>query len=82
LLSNIRWYPEKREIGHIFVDREDPEICRVEGRWRLEGSPPEPKLVFWRETKDCDGTTGWAVIVGDSRPSSDPSARSRTPQPA
>jgi hypothetical protein len=48
LLSNIRWYPEKREIGPIFVDREDPEICRVEGRWRLEGSPPEPKLVFWR----------------------------------
>jgi hypothetical protein len=31
MLSNIRWYPETKEIGDIFVDRESPPICRTEG---------------------------------------------------
>ena len=70
VISNVRTYDDKNEIGEIFVDREvderaDPDVCRTEGRWRLEGKPLEPKLVFWRETADCDGKTGWKVIVGN-----------------
>jgi hypothetical protein len=69
LIANIRWYPATNEIGDISVDsdpesRPTPNICRSEGRWRLEGKPVTPKLVFWRETADCDGKTGWTVIVG------------------
>ena len=52
-ISNIRWYPDKNEIGEIYVNpevEEDPDpICRTEGRWRLKGHPPKPKLVFWRQ---------------------------------
>jgi len=69
VLSNVRWYPESSEIGEIAVDsdpdsRPTPNICRSEGRWRLEGHPPKSKLVFWRETRDCDGRKGWNVVVG------------------
>ena len=69
VIANIRLYPETNEIGEIFVDREvegraDPNVCRTEGRWRLEGKPPQPRLVFWRETADCEGNTGWTLIVG------------------
>jgi len=69
LVSNVHFYPEKNEIGAIAVDsdpesRPTPSICRTESRWRLEGQPPEPKLVFWRETADCAGATGWKVLVG------------------
>lgn len=64
VLSNIRWYPETREIGDIFVDYESPPICRTEARWPLEGEKRKPKLVFWRETKDCEGRRGWVVLVG------------------
>jgi hypothetical protein len=67
-ISNIRWYPGKHEIGEIYVNpevEEDPDpICRTEGRWRLEGNPPKPKLVFWRQTPDCDGKRGWKIVVG------------------
>ena len=63
-ISNIRWYPETQEIGEIFVDRENLPICRIEGRWRLEGAKRQPKLVFWRETRDCEGNKGWVVVVG------------------
>jgi hypothetical protein len=70
-ISNIRWYPDKSEIGEIAVDsdvdsRPIPNVCRSEGRWRLEGKKRTPKLVFWRETPDCDGKTGWKIIVGKS----------------
>ncbi len=70
VISNLRVYPERYELGEIFVDREvderaDPDVCRTEGRWRLEGSPPEPKLVFWRQTADCDGKGGWMVVVDE-----------------
>lgn len=70
VLSNVRWSSDSSEIGEIFVDREveeraDPEVCRTEGRWRLEGKPPEPKLVFWRETPDCAGKRGWKVVIGE-----------------
>ena len=64
VLSNIRWYLETKEIGDIFVDHESPPICRTEARWRLEGEKRKPKLVFWRETKDCEGKKGWVVVVG------------------
>lgn len=69
VIANLRWHPEAREVGEIAVDR-DPDarpasnVCRSEGRWRLDGDPPVPVLVFWRETDDCDGKTGWTVIVG------------------
>ncbi len=55
---------EEREIGEIFVGRETPPICRSEARWKLEGEKRKPKLVFWRETKDCEGNKGWVVVVG------------------
>jgi hypothetical protein len=69
VLSNICWYPDRNEIGEIAVDsdpdsRPTPNICRSEARWRLEGTPPEPRLVFWRETADCKGMTGWKIIIG------------------
>jgi len=68
VLSNIRWHPDKNEICELAVDsdpdsRPTPNVCRSEGRWRLEGEKPAPKLVFWRETADCDGKTGWAVLI-------------------
>ena len=67
-LSNIRWYPERNEIGEVFVDRDidrdDQSYCRREGRWQLEGGKATPQLIFWRETTDCEGKTGWTVLVG------------------
>lgn len=63
-IANIRWFPETREIGEIFVDRETPPMCRSEARWQLEGAKRKPKLVFWRETRDCEGKQGWVVVVG------------------
>jgi hypothetical protein len=69
VISNLRWYSDRGEVGEIFDretdERADPNVCRTEGRWRLEGSPPEPKLVFWRQTADCDGKKGWSVIVDE-----------------
>jgi hypothetical protein len=67
-IANIRWDQERGEIGEIFVDREveervDPDVCRTEGRWRLDGEQRQPTLVFWRETEDCEGKTGWVVVV-------------------
>jgi hypothetical protein len=64
VVSNVRWYPETNEIGEIFVDRENPPICRTEARWKLEGKTRKPKLVFLRETRDCEGKRGWVVLVG------------------
>ncbi|MGE5261128.1 MAG: hypothetical protein ACM3MH_09665 [Actinomycetota bacterium] len=37
---------------------------RTEARWKLEGKKRKPKLVFWRETKNCEGKKGWVVLVG------------------
>ncbi|HZP10424.1 hypothetical protein [Methyloceanibacter sp.] len=62
-ISNIRWYPKTDEIGEIFVDRESPPICRTESRWQLEGKKRKPRLVFMRETRDCEGRGGWVVVV-------------------
>jgi hypothetical protein len=30
----------------------------------LDGEKRKPLLVFWRETKDCEGKKGWVVVVG------------------
>jgi hypothetical protein len=68
VLANISWDPTRNELGETFVDRDidrdDRSYCRSEGRWRLEGPRRAPKLIFWRETGDCDGKTGWVVLVG------------------
>jgi hypothetical protein len=65
VISNIRWSPKRNKIGEIFVDRENPPICRTEARWRLQGKKRKPKLVFLRETRDCEGRRGWVVVVGN-----------------
>ena len=63
------WNPDKNEIGGLAVDsdpdsRPTPNVCRRQGRWQLEGQLREPRLVFWRETADCEGKTGWTAMVG------------------
>jgi hypothetical protein len=42
-------------------------ICQAEARWRMEGKNPSPSLVYWRQTKDCDGKTGWRTVIGRAR---------------
>jgi hypothetical protein len=54
------------EIAELFVDPEAVGIaCRHVARWRLTGDAPAAKLVYWRETADCSGETGWTVLVGE-----------------
>lgn len=65
-LSNIRWFATRNELTSLFVDPET-RICRTEGRWRLEGTPPVPRLIFWRETRDCNGKQGWRTLVDRRR---------------
>lgn len=61
-LANVAWNSKEQEIaGH--VGRLSRRICRAEGRWKLEGKPPSPALVYWRHTRDCDGKTGWQTMV-------------------
>jgi hypothetical protein len=64
-LSNIRWL-DGGVVSELVVD---PEVidgpCRHEARWRLTGTRPFPKLIFWRETEDCDGEGGWVVRVAE-----------------
>ena len=62
-VSNIRWFPKTNEIGNVFVDREGEGTCRFEARWKLEGNKREPRLVFWRENKDCDGKKPWQILL-------------------
>jgi hypothetical protein len=62
-LSNVDWH-EGGIISELFVDTEAIDgPCRREARWRLEGAGPQPVLVFWRETNDCEGKDGWTVLV-------------------
>ena len=61
-ISNTEVFPANREFNALFVDPEDKKVCRTEARW-IAKDPLKPKLVFWRETKDCDGKTGWRVLV-------------------
>jgi hypothetical protein len=59
-LSNVRWDPARWEVGELSVNPEE-RICRTEGRWRLTGA--KAQLMFWRETRDCDGKRGWRTVV-------------------
>jgi hypothetical protein len=61
-LSNAEIFPAAREFNALFVDPEDKRICRTEARW-IAKDPVKPRLVFWRQTKDCEGKTGWRVLV-------------------
>jgi hypothetical protein len=61
-LSNAEIFPAAREFNALFVDPEDKRICRTEARW-IAKDPVKPRLVFWRETKDCEGKTGWSVLI-------------------
>ncbi len=64
-LSNIVWH-EGGVVSELFVDPEEIDgPCRHEARWRLAGDAVTPELVFWRETDDCSGETGWTVLVGE-----------------
>lgn len=72
--------PEGRRISAlgnaVFADNEvsgtvgrlTRRICRAEGRWQMEGKQPSPSLVYWRQTGDCDGKTGWQVMVNRKTP--------------
>ena len=65
VLSNIGWH-EGGIISELFVDPEEIDgPCRHEARWRLDEPGPQPVLVFWRETKDCEGKGGWTVLVDE-----------------
>lgn len=65
-LATVSILPAENEIAGT-TGRLTRRICRAEGRWRMEGKKPAPSLVFWRQTKDCDGKTGWQTIVGRAR---------------
>ena len=53
------------EIAELFDDPEAKGVaCRHVARWRLTGDAPVARLVYWRETTDCSGETGWIVRVG------------------
>jgi hypothetical protein len=66
-LSNGEFFPAAREFNHLFVDPEDKRVCRTEARWEAKRDPLKPLLVFWRETKDCDGKRGWRVLIDKKR---------------
>lgn len=57
---------DENEIGGSTL-RLTRRICRAEGRWRLEGKKPSPGLVFWRQTRDCEGKGGWQTMLGKPR---------------
>lgn len=61
-ISNPDVYPANQEFNALFTDPEDKNVCRTEARW-IAKDPLKPKLVFWRETKDCEGTKGWKLRV-------------------
>jgi len=61
-LGNVTFAAEQNEIAGD-TGRLSRRICRAEGRWRMEGKMPEPALVYWRQTRDCEGKTGWQVMV-------------------
>ena len=63
-LSNVRWFPRRNELTELFVDPESTQACRTEARWRLMAPEVRPVLVFWRETRDCNGKRGWRVLAG------------------
>jgi hypothetical protein len=65
-LATVSVLPAENEISGT-TGRLTRRICRAEGRWRMEGKKPAPGLVYWRQTKDCDGKTGWQTVTGRAR---------------
>lgn len=65
-LSTITFSPADNEIAGT-SGRLNRRICRTDGRWRMEGKQPAPGLVFWRQTGDCEGKTGWQTLLGKPR---------------
>jgi hypothetical protein len=66
-LGNVAFVSADNEIGGT-VGRLTRRICRAEGRWQMEGKQPSPSLVYWRQTRDCDGKTGWQVMLNRKQP--------------
>ncbi len=65
-LATVSVSPADNEISGT-TGRLTRRICRAEGRWRMEGKKPAPGLVYWRQTKDCEGKTGWQTVTGRPR---------------
>lgn len=65
-LATVAFLSAENEISGT-TGRLTRRICRAEGRWRMEGKQPAPGLVYWRQTKDCDGKTGWQTVTGRAR---------------
>ena len=65
-LKTVALLPADNEISGT-TGRLTRLICNAEGRWRMEGKQPAPGLVFWRQTRDCDGKTGWRTVTGRAR---------------
>jgi hypothetical protein len=65
-LATIAFMTAENEISGT-TGRLTRRICRAEGRWRMEGKQPAPGLVFWRQTRDCEGKTGWQTLIGKNR---------------
>ena len=66
-LGNVTFVTADNEIAGT-VGRLTRRICRAEGRWQMEGKQPSPSLVYWRQTRDCDGKTGWQVMLNRKQP--------------
>jgi hypothetical protein len=64
-IANVTWFAP-RELTSVFVDPVT-RVCRREGRWRLDGKKLAPRLIFWRETRDCDGMRGWRTVLDQTR---------------
>jgi hypothetical protein len=61
ILANPRYFPAAREIREAPVGRGGKD-CRVDARWRLD-MHGKASLIYWRETSDCEGQTGWRTRV-------------------
>ena len=66
-LGNVAFASADNEISGT-VGRLTRRVCRAEGRWQMEGKQPSPSLVYWRQTRDCDGKTGWQVMLNRKQP--------------
>ncbi|MGD9920245.1 MAG: hypothetical protein AB7V13_02205 [Pseudorhodoplanes sp.] len=66
VLASVTFAPAENEIAGT-TGRLTRLICRAEGRWRMEGKQPAPGLVYWRQTRDCEGKTGWRTVIGRAR---------------
>jgi hypothetical protein len=62
-LATVVFRPAENEISGT-TGRLTRLICRADARWRMEGKQPAPSLVFWRQTRDCEGKTGWRTVIG------------------